>query len=92
MDNVGKYCRCCVPCVFQSYYYYYGNGDPLIHLSIVAFVLTMFGVGLAIGVVIAVGMLFYVQVRQHENQGFSVWHATVFVQIYKSLGSGYDTY
>ncbi len=48
----------------QHYYLYYGDGtEPIIVLSINKFVACMFAVGLAVGVVIAVGGLFFIQVR-----------------------------
>ncbi|XP_067673599.1 palmitoyltransferase ZDHHC6-like [Haliotis asinina] len=68
-----------IPSIYRalnySYYYYYGNDEPLIHLSVVAFILTMFGVGLAIGVIIAVGMLFYVQMKSiwRNETGIESW-------------------
>ena len=48
--------------MFQQFYFYNRRSDPLVYLSVYGFVLTMFSIGLAIGVIIAVGMLFYIQV------------------------------
>ena len=48
---------------FQHYYLYYGTGtEPIVLLTINKFIACMFAVGLAIGVVIAVGGLFFIQV------------------------------
>ena len=68
--------RCAVCChviclsVLQHYYFYNHRTDPLVYLSVYGFVMTMFSIGLAIGVIIAVGMLFYIQVQCH-NHNFS---------------------
>lgn len=51
----------------QHYYLYYGNGtEPLVNLGIHGFVACMFAVGLAIGVFIAVGALFVIQVSYNK--------------------------
>ena len=53
-------------CVFvlQVWYLYYGNGtEPMVVLSVYAVVFCVFCLGLSIGVVLAVGMLLYFQVR-----------------------------
>ena len=69
--------RCSVCChviclsVLQHYYFYNHRTDPLVYLSVYGFVMTMFSIGLAIGVIIAVGMLFYIQVQCH-NHNFSL--------------------
>ena len=48
----------------QNFYVFYGNGDePIVNLGMNQFVACMFAVGLAIGVIIAVGGLFYIQVQ-----------------------------
>ena len=48
---------------FQSYYLHYSGGSaPLIYLSINQFIACMFSVGLAVGVMAAVGGLLYIQV------------------------------
>ncbi|PVD39528.1 hypothetical protein C0Q70_02162 [Pomacea canaliculata] len=55
-----------IPSIYRAvnfHYYYRLPNEPLVYLSVPAFVLTMFSVGLAIGVVIAVGMLFYMQIK-----------------------------
>jgi palmitoyltransferase len=52
----------------QAYYIYYGTGkEPLVYLGIQGFIGCMFAVGLAIGVIIAVGALFCIQV------GIQIW-------------------
>ena len=49
--------------VFQSWYHYYGTGDePKITLTLTTLLVVMFALGLAIGVVLAVGALLYFQV------------------------------
>lgn len=45
-----------------QYYYYYTN-EPVVHLDFVGFICSMFAIGLAIGVTIAVGMLFFIQMK-----------------------------
>ena len=51
--------------LFQTYYNVFGNGtEPVVYLSINAFIAGMFAVGLATGVVLAVGGLLFIQVRQ----------------------------
>ena len=51
--------------LFQSYYNVFGTGtEPVVYLSINAFIAGMFAVGLATGVVLAVGGLLCIQVRQ----------------------------
>ena len=50
--------------VLQVWYLYYGNGtEPMVVLSVYAVVFCVFCLGLSIGVVLAVGMLLYFQVR-----------------------------
>lgn len=50
--------------VLQVWYIYYGNGtEPMVVLSVYAVVFCVFCLGLSIGVVLAVGMLLYFQVR-----------------------------
>lgn len=47
----------------QTWYLYYGRGtEPMVYLSVWGLVVCMFVLGLAIGVVLAVGMLLYFQV------------------------------
>jgi len=57
------------------YYYYYGAGVPLVYLGLWGFVATMFGVGLAVGVIIAVGMLFVIQIKSvwKNETGIESW-------------------
>jgi hypothetical protein len=50
-------------CVLQTYYIFYGTGhEPLVNLGFVGLVGSMVSVGLAFGVIIAVGGLFVIQV------------------------------
>ncbi|XP_005104338.1 palmitoyltransferase ZDHHC6 isoform X2 [Aplysia californica] len=57
------------------HYYYYKRDEPLVYLGVWGFVVTMFGVGLAIGVIIAVGMLFYIQIKSvlKNETGIEGW-------------------
>lgn len=49
--------------ILQSYYRYYGDGtEPKVTLTLFTLISTLFGLGLAIGVVLAVGALLYFQV------------------------------
>ncbi|KAJ8869371.1 hypothetical protein PR048_030947 [Dryococelus australis] len=46
------------------WYLYYGTGtEPIVYLAVPMLVLCVFSLGLAIGVVVAVGMLLYIQLR-----------------------------
>ena len=50
--------------MFQVWYLYYGDGtEPIVVLSVYSLVFCVFSLGLSIGVVLAVGMLLYFQVR-----------------------------
>ncbi|GFO38726.1 palmitoyltransferase [Plakobranchus ocellatus] len=68
-----------IPSVYRAlnfqYYYYYRSQEPLVYLGFFGFVLTMFGIGLAIGVIIAVGMLFYIQMKSilKNETGIETW-------------------
>lgn len=47
----------------RVWYLYYGTGDePIVYLNIYTLVLAVFALGLAVGVVLAVGMLLFFQV------------------------------
>lgn len=47
----------------RIWYQYYGTGrEPIVYLNVYTMVLTVFALGLAVGVVLAVGMLLYFQV------------------------------
>jgi len=49
--------------VFRNYYIFYNITDvPLVHLSFMGVIMSVFGFGMAFGVTIAVGILFYIQV------------------------------
>ena len=49
--------------LFQSWYHFYGTGEePKVTLTLTTLLVVMFALGLAIGVVIAVGALLYFQV------------------------------
>ncbi|XP_041363852.1 palmitoyltransferase ZDHHC6-like [Gigantopelta aegis] len=68
-----------IPSIYRAlnfhYYYFYHQDEPLVQLDIFEFILTMFGIGLAIGVVIAVGMLFYLQMKSilKNETGIESW-------------------
>ncbi|KAK3870744.1 hypothetical protein Pcinc_024050 [Petrolisthes cinctipes] len=50
--------------IHRTWYLYYGRGtEPMVYLSVWGLVVCMFVLGLAIGVVLAVGMLLYFQLR-----------------------------
>jgi hypothetical protein len=52
----------------RQWYHYYGTGnEPKINLTLFTLIAILFGLGLAIGVVLAVGALFYFQARFQEN-------------------------
>lgn len=62
--------------MYRAYYHVYGNGDePEIFLTVNAFIAGMFAVGLAIGVVLAVGGLLFLQVRSilKNETGVETW-------------------
>jgi hypothetical protein len=51
------------PSNFQTWYLYYGTGlEPKVNFTLWTLLLVMFGLGLAIGVVLAVGALLFFQV------------------------------
>ena len=49
---------------FQTWYLHYGDKSPLVYLTIWGLLATMFAIGLSIGVIIAVWMLFIIQVSE----------------------------
>jgi ribosomal protein L40E len=60
----------------RSWYHYYGTGtEPLVIFSVWTLLATLFGLGLAIGVVVAVGLLLFFQLRAiAKNQtGIEDW-------------------
>ncbi|XP_064618042.1 palmitoyltransferase ZDHHC6-like [Liolophura sinensis] len=68
-----------IPSIYRAlnrhYYIFYGTGQPIVHLSIFGFIMVMFATGLAIGVIIAVGMLFYIQMKSilKNETGIESW-------------------
>ena len=48
--------------ILQHYYFRFRPREPVVHLDFYGFLSAMFAIGLAIGVTIAVGMLFCIQV------------------------------
>ncbi|CAL1527464.1 unnamed protein product [Lymnaea stagnalis] len=68
-----------VPSIYRAlnfhYYYHFRPKEPIVYLGVWGFVVTMFAVGLAIGVIIAVGMLFYIQIRSvlKNETGIESW-------------------
>jgi len=60
----------------RSWYQYYGTGqEPIVVLSLWSLLAALFGLGLAIGVVIAVGLLFFFQIRSilRNQTGIEDW-------------------
>jgi len=60
----------------RSWYEYYGSGrEPRVILTIWSLLATLIGLGLAIGVVIAVGLLFFFQIRSilRNQTGIEDW-------------------
>ncbi|KAL8602790.1 hypothetical protein ACOMHN_055173 [Nucella lapillus] len=68
-----------LPSIYRAihfqFYFYNRRSEPLVYLSVCDFVLTMFSIGLAIGVIIAVGMLFYIQMKSviKNETGIESW-------------------
>lgn len=56
-------------------YYYYYTKDPVVYLGLMGFITTMFAIGLAVGVFLAVGMLFVIQFRSiiKNETGIETW-------------------
>ena len=49
--------------LFQNHYALFGNGtEPIVELGAQALIMSLFATGLAIGVCLSVGFLFYIQV------------------------------
>ncbi|XP_014772182.1 palmitoyltransferase ZDHHC6 [Octopus bimaculoides] len=48
----------------NPYYLYHMNGEPMVQLSILGFIIVVFSIGLAVGVIVAVGMLFCIQFHE----------------------------
>ncbi|KAK7113258.1 palmitoyltransferase ZDHHC6-like isoform X2 [Littorina saxatilis] len=61
--------------VHFQFYFYNRRDEPLVYLGVTGFVMAMFSIGLAIGVIIAVGMLFYIQIRSvlKNETGIESW-------------------
>ncbi len=60
----------------RSYYHYYGDGtEPKIQLTLFTLIGILFGLGLAIGVVLAVGALCFFQLRSawRNQTGIEDW-------------------
>ena len=57
--------------MFQTYYIYYGTGtEPLVNLGVGEFAASIFAVCLSVGVIFAVGGLFFVQVKYISSLSF----------------------
>lgn len=56
-------------------YYYYYTKDPVVYLGLFGFIGSMFAIGLAVGVFLAVGMLFVIQLRSilKNETGIESW-------------------
>lgn len=62
--------------VYRNYYIFYGTGrEPLVSLGFMAMLSCMVAIGLAIGVTIAVGGLFFIQLRSivRNETGIESW-------------------
>ncbi len=60
----------------RSWYHYYGTGrEPKVTLNLVTLIVVLFGLGLAIGVVLAVGALLFFQLRSviRNQTGIEDW-------------------
>lgn len=60
----------------RVFYIYYGTGyEPIVHLSVYSLIACVFSLGLAIGVVLAVGMLLFFQLRAiiRNRTGIEDW-------------------
>lgn len=59
---------------FQYYYFHYTK-DPVVYLGLFGFIGSMFAIGLAVGVFLAVGMLFVIQLRSilKNETGIESW-------------------
>lgn len=58
----------------RVWYLYYGTGqEPIVHLGLYGIIFCVFSLGLAAGVVLAVGMLFFVQVSQFKSSFFMLF-------------------
>ncbi|KAK3090214.1 hypothetical protein FSP39_010126 [Pinctada imbricata] len=67
-----------VPSVYRAinwHYYMYYTREPVVHLDFVGFLSVMFAIGLAIGVTIAVGLLFCIQMKNiiKNETGIESW-------------------
>ena len=49
--------------IFQTWYLHHGDRHNLVYLGVVGFLVSLFAIGLAIGVFLAVGLLCVIQVR-----------------------------
>ena len=59
--------------ILQHYYFRFRPREPVVHLDFYGFLSAMFAIGLAIGVTIAVGMLFCIQVNMLWLYSFIVF-------------------
>lgn len=68
-----------IPSIYRAlnftWYLHYGDKNPLVYLGIGGFLVTMFSIGLAIGVIIAVWMLFAIQMKSiiKNETGIESW-------------------
>lgn len=68
-----------IPCIYRAihfhYYFYNRRNEPLVYLGALEFLMTMFSIGLSIGVVIAVGMLLFMQMKSiwKNETGIESW-------------------
>ncbi|ESO82001.1 hypothetical protein LOTGIDRAFT_223620 [Lottia gigantea] len=68
-----------IPSIYKAlnfhWYYHYRRNEPLVELGVYGFIVSMFAIGLAIGVIVAVGMLFYIQFKSvwKNETGIESW-------------------
>lgn len=75
LHAVSILCICLYRALNRSYYIFYHRGEPLVSLTLYGFMGSMFAAGLAIGVIIAVGILLFIQLKSviTNKTGIEQW-------------------
>lgn len=75
-----KYCF-----VLQTWYLHHGDRGNLVYLGILGFFVALFAIGLAIGVTIAVGLLWVIQMKSilKNETGIESWIIEKVCKAYK---------